>query len=93
METNEENIRKVIKEELDKRDEKNYRDEINKLYFKSRFFCMARGINPPVPPPWLNIEWHPEKPPTKLQNFLSMLPPIIAVVVFVVLLALSMLLS
>lgn len=92
METNEETIRKVVKEELDKRDEEKYRNEVNQSYFKSRNFCMARGINPPVPPPWLNIEWSPEKPATKLQIFIAFLPPIVIVVVIVISLVLCVLL-
>jgi len=53
----EEVVRRVVREELNARDERIRREESERLYFRMRAQCVARGISTPVPPPWMRGRW------------------------------------
>lgn len=48
-------FKKELNEVLDEREEKVNRKRITSLYWKSSARCVARGMYPPKPPPWINI--------------------------------------
>lgn len=54
-------FKKELNEVLDEREEKANRKRITSVYWKSRAICVARGMHPPKPPPWINIPWEPQK--------------------------------